>query len=346
MNFLDLKKKYSSKHLPLRIIAAGFVLTITFFLLFLENTKLYNSTVSILVIPKSQLAVSQKEAIISNMEYVAGTLNFYDRLLAENPSIKDVTQTASPDERKANWNKFLSIETRDTEGGTVMELSVKAENRIDSELLSQKTSQTLFGVMANYYDIKHDLDLRIIEGPNSSAVMAGWFWFFIISAILGFGLAFLLDKSIQLLFSSFAKKPKIDLGNLFSVRKEKKIKGLEDLYSQEEKAALYSESEIEKPSQHLEREENEKVKPKEELFEMPEYTYPNFPEMPKAHRVTAEAPANLPIQDEDAYAFQAAPEEKSKKEELETEQITEEDENREPTPEELKRRLNQLLKGD
>jgi len=73
--------------------------------------------------------------------------------------------------------------------------------------------------------------------------------------------------------------------------------------------------------------------------------YPNFPEMPVSHKVESSAPANLPVADDSFFIQNEAPTESSPSQSVESERDSIASETREPTPEELKKRLNELLKG-
>lgn len=340
-----------------RVFVAGLILSATFFLLLLGSFKTYRSEISVMVSAKSQLAAEQQPVIISNMLELPTTLAFYDRLLKLNPDVRDVAEGLSSKQRKADWNEMLSVEQASFDA-SVIKIAITTNRQSDSVQLASKTVRTLFDTTAFYYDVKKDLDLRIVDGPITRVQVLGWYWLLAVSALLGFAVAIMLnfvffsDKKI------LGKKSKFFGKNFFLELKKKpatlienELESLNKLYQSEQEQA-------EKPFVFKKELENvAATEAQDEKFqeikkitkELEPSKYPNFPEMPVRRHGQASAPDNLPIGD-DTFLFQ--PEVEPTKAVAEAEEdlpVAEEikkDIKAEPTEEELKKRLNSLLRGE
>jgi hypothetical protein len=325
--------------ISLRTVVVAIVLAITLFLTFLESSKRYGATMSVMVIPKSEIAVKQKDEITANMQTVAGMLSFYDRVLSDNPQIKDSTAGKTPDERKAAWNQFTKATKRKDLNNSIVDITVYAKKQTDAIILVEKTTNELITVMSGYYNIKNDVDLRIVDGPVAKVSVPYWYWLILVSAALGFVISLLLQEGAELAKELAGKK--FSKGSAFNRLDEylakqqgPRMTKIEDAYLPEEREIL--EKQATKPQEEPQKEQ----KVEEVVHFKHEYSYPNFPEMPVDHVKKSAAPDNLPIQD---FAWNEPKVEESVKVE-ERPQPKSEDE--EPTEEELKRRLNQLLKGN
>ncbi len=340
------------------ILAALFGLA--FFLLGFSKFRTYKSEVTILAIPKSAVATKQKDQIINNIVQLSKSLAFYDRLLKDNPAFQDSSAGERPEIRKQVWNEMLSIEQIEEKSSTIV-FSISSSNDGSADLVATKTARAIFDVTSAYYNIKDDLDLRIIDGPITKTTVTGWPWLVLISIILGSSVAVLIEKIITLerktvgLPDIFKNNPLRKLNQKKTATEPMPLEALENLYEAEttpetlitRQPALAVEPReipaIEKPAQPqtLAKE----VKHLQEIVSR--NVYPNFPEMP-VHNIgeKATAPSNLPIGDFDFSFGPMVESEPTLKEEVVEEVVPAVAKIHEPTPEELKERLNQLLKGE
>ena len=339
-----------------QVFVVGVILSLTFFLLLIDSFKTYRSETSILVVAKSEIAAKNEAQLLSNMLEFPKTLSFYDALLKNNTDVRDVTVGLSADQRKKRWNEMLSVE-RASANASVIKISITAKNQNDAQQLNQKTVRTLFNVVSLYYDVKNDVDLRIVYGPIVKSQVLSWQLLLAISI----GIGFLVAAFLQLIF--FGKKRVIekDDSQEFAENKSffdfKKQANNSNNNGMEFLDELYKVEENEAPFVFEQRENNEDlIKVVEDdlrVREMKKLTkqiepdkYPNFPELPAHFSPKASAPDNLPIADDffatDSELSESVIEEKMP---VEKEEILAEKNLQEPTPEELKRRLNQLLRG-
>ena len=334
-NIRKIKPQFS-----LHFFIACLVLTIAFLLAFIANFKTYTSSLVILINAKSEIAAIQEKQITGNALEFPQMLSFYDRLLKYNSDVRDVVKDESQAERKEFWSSLLSVK-KIGRGASLIEISITTEEKNDAEQLAQKTVRTLFDTMSLYYDIKNDLDLRIIDGPITKRNIFGWWWMLPISLLLGFLTTTVLQKMITIFIDALAKQKNISQNmNLFSFGQaakdktpaspEAEIESLKELYMSDQTETVFP---IQEKSTDVHFQEMKKLTKMTE-----ENKYPNFREIPKEKPAKAAAPDNLPIAD-DSFFMQADLNIKQKSEpELEIKK-------HEPTADELKERLNKLLQG-
>lgn len=267
----------------------GIIISAVIFFVGINLSKIYESKVRVLIIPKNEISSKNIDQIINNAQEIPFSLNFYNKLTA-NEDFDDEAFEFADKKRKAYWNSKLKIKRIEKSG--ILEISIRDKNQWQSEIISQKTAQDLAVVMSKYYNIKTDLDLRIIDGPIAGKTNDyGNLNWIISSLIVGFLFSFLINS-----ISLFTKKIKIP----------ERITPLENVFI----------------SHFPSREEYniQKRKVKKEITPSKK----------------APAPANLPIAEktEMTLPFEA------KKE------IKEARPSREATPEEIKERLNRLLRGE
>ena len=222
---------------------------------------------------------AQSESLVQNFENLPKTLSFYNRVLKDNPEIKDQFEGLTDAEKKEAWNKNLSIQR---EGDSqIIDIIVHSRNN-DADILARQTATSLFSLSAQYYNLKTDLDLRIIDGPIASSYINLWFIPLLISLLLGFILAFLID-SILTGFNKTLSKPNVS--HIF--------RNIEDKFKFEKNSKLSLED--------------------FELGELEKIKYQKEPEKQegavriKAHNKRSSAPANLPIAAQNLPADQELP---------------------------------------
>jgi len=281
------------------IFATAFV-----FLALINLNRTYKSQVDILVIFKSEKSAQNANVILENLVLLPKTLSFYDQVVQDEEDAQNETVSELPDyKRKSYWDEIVEI--RRVGNSSVLEFIAKDNDSYTAEILSTQTVKTLLSVIGAYYDIKNDIDIRIIDGPVTKNSFSGSYpYTFIASLLIGFGLAFAINYFLFLFEQNQSKeRPKTNFA--WSYR--------DTLKNTPARNASHSdaggEAKTEKPTLIAE-----------------EYI-PIFGKK-------AVAPDNLPIA-EDIPVF-----EQPKKEEIEKIPLI-----HEATAEEVKERLNQLLSG-
>ncbi len=360
MIFSLLKKiKIDSVRFSAQVFVVGMILSITFFLLSIDLFKTYSSDISIIITPKSELGISLQNQLFSNIIELPKTLSFYDRILKLNPDVRDVTIGMDQDERKEVWNKMFNI-SRVSGNSSVFKISIEVAGKNDSELLASKTVATLFNNVAFYYNVKNDFNLSIIDGPIAKSHVNNWPLLLLVDILSGFVLAVFLSFIPWLGKAGSNTRQFKENTDFFkknsAVTFEDEWESFNDLYQQEQ---------VDEPFVFEEKAEDKKITQddidtatnyEEKFQEVKKITkqleptkYPNFPEMPIREK-HASAPDNLPIAEDSFFAQYAAPAEEvfvEKEEVIEkAEAIVIDDKPKEPTAAELKKRLNELLRGE
>jgi capsular polysaccharide biosynthesis protein len=336
----------------LRVFMAGIILSAVFFLFFINISRTYTSSITIIVNAKSEITALQAEQIVGNLAELPKTLAFYDRLLKYNPNVRDIAEGKSQTERKEVWNSMLSVK-KVGKNSSLLKISITTRQASDSYQLAQKTVRTLFDASATYYNIQSDLDLRIVDGPISYSNVAGWYGILPLSIILGFLIAFFIQRVLSRSKETFAFRRNIfGKNNLFNFKKEtadfaqQDIKTLEDLYLAEQTQLPFKVQEkspmpVSQPQENREPSASEfqEMKKLTKMFEPDKY--PNFREVSKTSGQKAAAPENLPIADNSFFDQFPMDTETSFSGPSAEAKI-----HPEPTAEKLKERLNKLLRGE
>ncbi len=342
-NIIKFKERISAQ-----VFLAGLVLSIMFFLLLSSAFKTHTAKIEILFTAKSETAALQSKQILNNLMELPKTLNFYERLLKNNSDVRDIAEGEKPAQRKNIWNNLIAVKKIE-KNSSMFEISITARREADAKALAQKTARNLFDMASGYYDVKKDIDLRIVDGPIlHTNFFAGFVLALVLSLIFGFAIAFVLQKFLRgsrTIFANsrqiFAEKNWFDFSKKETGSSEEEKRYLESLYAAEQMQMPF---EITLKNEKPETKKEEEAKKEEVKFEeikeltkmMEPDKYPNFREIPKnSAQVTSAAPANLPIAD--GYVFNKPAEESKPEKKREYE---------EPEEQQLKERLNKLLRGE
>lgn len=317
----------------------------------LNLNQSFRSETDLLVIPKSATAVENSDQIIGNLLQIPRTLTFFNKMNQENPdTLKENVAELPDNKRKDYWNSKIKIERAGESG--ILKFTAFDKDRYLAQTLGEQAAKTLIASAGLYYDIRNDIDIRIIDGPVTGyfSLYPDWF-LFLASIAASFAIVFL---SFWLSFFIFRKKENASSWSrpFWTPQNSPKLEGLQKF---QKEVKLQPESE---KQEKREVEEKKPVVHKEESWTAAEEPYVAFTKK-------ATAPDNLPIAEnfpeftEDHSIPKSQnnksihiPEEKTEQEEpAEAEvKITPEPEEekpiiREATPEEVKERLNKLLSG-
>lgn len=346
-------------------VIVGFILTGFF--------KAYRSEMIVMVIARSEKTVMQKKDAVENLSLLPQMLSFYDLMLKENKDIVDLNIEKTADKRKEAWNRILEVSKKEKDSQSLISITITTSSQNDSEEIVQRVARTLVSVTGRYYDIRNDVDLRIVDGPITKQVVQGWFWIIMLSLSAGIVVIMVFSylPTVGVMFPGIKR----EIGNFTALHNIRDIlkkkeeqdsedgkKEIESIYTAQESldANILADFSVkQKEDEEVERVEiapmkeasvipqapdNLPVGPADSLiFEHPAQ-YPNFPEMPASQAKVASAPANLPFAEEGEFPiFESPAEEKSSEENVDTATSLVD---KEPTKEELKARLNQLLRGE
>jgi uncharacterized protein (DUF1499 family) len=297
------------------------IISMVSFLLLLESHKKYTSEISIIFVPKSEMAAEDAKQIIGNMEVIPTKKFFYKKLSYYDEGIKNKIRGLS------------DIEVRSEKNSSIIKISASSKTQEDSISVSRTTAKTLFNVMGFYYDIKKDVDFRIIEGPITNNATINWFFPLIYSLLAGALSFFVINLIFQNIPSYSKGEMKEKTEEFFGIFKKTKVKPEiteEEVYEIKAKPPVTPIS----PEKKSPAPENLPFAPGELTFIDEDYFRNNIIKNGKSETKKIEKPAV----EASIEASMKSPKEIKPSESA--------DFHREPTKEELKKRLNQLLKGE
>ena len=143
--------------------ASTLVIIAVIFASLLNLNRTYKSRIDVMLIPKSQIAAEQLGSLVNNAKYLTKTLSFYDELVKYDPKNGAKTSELSDNQRENEWNSQINIKR--LEEGSIIRIAITDNNRTLAEAISQKTALNLAKSLSLYYDIRTELDTRIIGSP-------------------------------------------------------------------------------------------------------------------------------------------------------------------------------------
>ena len=346
--------KQGSKKFSLYFFVIAIVLSVVAFLVFLDGSKSYTVETSIILIPKSEKAAKDSEHIVENMRVIPTKVSFYDKMIKDN-YINDQFGGLSNNKKENSWNEIIKT-TRDGKS-SIVDISISGKDSENAEELSDATISTLINVMSFYYNIKDDIDIRIIQGPSTETHAGSWFLFAILSLIIGTIVSFLVSLVSEVISgvisSLIISKQNASKSNMkfdFDFKLKKSFKTLPEVEAPikskkepEEKIGAAEKVAVEIPT--LEKKSaaptNLPTAPGELSFIDEDYFRTNIIKGAKPVQEKIQEPETIEIKAAETLQPEEVAQDKTKSEES-----VQEDLHREPTQEELKKRLNQLLKGE
>lgn len=301
-------------HAWLAVLAA-----MVFFIVLINTSRTYKSEVDVIIIPKSEAISKNINQIANDAREIPKTLSFYNQILSENEDIVDEVQELPDYKRKSFWES--KIRTKKVDDSSMVKIIVFDGDQERAEDLSYQAGLEIANVMSRYYDIKTEMEIRIADGPIVGYGLGENVFIIISKAVLGGIVASLLVffingilKVLGLESKSKGKEFAAASRNFFGAG----IKTIKPISFDKKPAGL------------------EKKQPEAEI-------HPKEKELPDMAK-KASAPENLPIGDLSGFEnkeIKSGEIKEEEKAEAEKEPII-----REATPEEVKERLNKLLKGD
>ena len=316
-----------------------------FMLLFnLNKSRIYESETDILLLPKNETGALSLDATIDNFKLVLESLAFNDRI-AENSDALEAGLELPNYKRKEFWNSKLSV-ARAEKSGVIRIKNFDKESVLAREL-NADTVENLIAVAGNYYDIKTDLEMRIIDGPIVQKIAAQNLPITVgVSALWSLGIFVVMFFLFPFIFIKKEPRKRALPGQEFSRQRAQGKKIIPAIIPEEENYFATRDF-FEQAKKTEEVKVTEKVSVTEKVqSQKSNFSLPTFPSFGKK----APTPVNLPVNEEeipDIFRQKATMPEVGKElvpEKKEEESIPEYIP-REATPVEVRARLNRLLSG-
>ena len=325
------------------------------FMAFLNANQSYVVYTDILLIPKSAVTAVSVEQIVANAKIIPTELSFYENILSQNEDMADPSQEMLNHRRKNYWNEKIRADFLGRSG--ILRLSVSDSGMEEAKKLNAYSTRELIRELSGFYNIKTDLDIRIIDGPIARSSRN-------VNPFLAAIASLLSGMIITVLVIKFADKVEEAVVRSEIMKKASKSSPLEFFRrfdnlnrSYEEPYEIPKKKEVEEkpetimsatPEKQPEIEKEEDIKKAVKEDSKREVAVKDRPEAKEKEDMTKKAPVisfgkkgaapeNLPVmKEEDVFKVRLAkPEEQEEKNDI----------IKEPTQEEVKERLNKLLSG-
>ena len=192
-NFLFLRSMWN------RAFAVVFAfVTLASGLFWLDSFRISEAEMKILVIGKTP--VVQGSEVAENLSALSANLSFAERALKkneENETLASEFALSSPDERKAKWNELVRVKRLKESG--VLSVRTRSEEAETSKDLAMAASQELLATASFYYNVRTDVDLRIVEGPLVSVTVASPFLYLLTSLGTSFAVTTLFFSLLSII---------------------------------------------------------------------------------------------------------------------------------------------------
>ncbi len=301
-------------------------------LFWLESFRVYRADMRVLIIGKvPTVAIDQ---VVENFSELTKNLSFYERLLEENDLIDDDFEGYSKDQRKALWNETVQVIRSDKSG--VLLVSAKQDTPEKATRLAQQTVRTLFATGAFYYNIKTDIDMRVVDEPIVTTEVSNPLAYAAVSFGSAFGVTAFFFSLLALTPRFFGKRKEAVVSEFPLGTSVPFIDPQKFIPARPQALSFESTHETQMIQEQLTPEivKGERMLPGMDAEELPFQFEEDFPENDEDGELEA------------SVAFGGTSEEIFKKmDEKTVEAEPEETKQREPTIEEYKRRLNELLSG-
>ena len=190
------KQKFSKNSkfkIDIYFFVVALLLTISFSFLFLDGSTTSKTSISIILVPKNEKIAAQAEQVTKNLVE-----------LSKKPSFKEKVLDKTFDEAlREKWNKIFDI--KKINDSTLIEIGVSHKDEAISKKIANKSTQSLLSTASQYYNIKSDLGLKITSTPTTETTIKNWQWLLFSALALGLSIAFVV-QFISIWFESFLSR--------------------------------------------------------------------------------------------------------------------------------------------
>lgn len=369
-----MKEIFKTKSFWIIFLLASFVITASFFNL----KKTFQAEIDFLIIPQSEVSVKNSSQIISNLSALPKTVSFFEKIIEENQDLLNGGIGESSDnEKKEYWNEKIKIDNFKETG--IIKITVSDKDRFQAEDLADEIKDNFIKSVGIYYDIEKDIDVRLIEEPIIKDTFSQPFWIIIsegfltgfLISLFSFFLSFsLLEKNQknvkkQIKKDFFQSRFSQNKESFFEIKSNENERGellkkkvdkskmrpwiLAETAREENYFSGYLKKAVapdnlpvasEKPEEEYAKPEKEYAKPREKE----KYDAESVLISEKKEKLISSVPISQSFSEESLPKFKSELKE-NLSEDLVSEGETEDLKIHEPTPEEVKERLNKLLSG-
>ncbi|NTU66611.1 MAG: hypothetical protein HGB08_01680 [Candidatus Moranbacteria bacterium] len=312
-------------------ILAIVIFSAVVFLLLLNTRKTFETEIDMMIVGKNSAIAGNIKPVIGTIGQIVESSSFYSQVADMNGGIDAIDSGMSPYDQRRLWDKAVDVEG--DKGSYVFSVKNYGRSGSISKDLNEETVSTLILSIGKYYDIRSEIDLRIIDGPLTRQVPSMNILLMIIWSIVS-GIVFYAAVFYFIPWFYF-KKPlgKTGLSDGIGAVARKMNFTIPGRKPFEE--APYSFPQEKKKEAPIAAEKN-----------IPQKEEPVIPVMTMTPEKKSGTPDNLPVSEEiPAFLLQKEKEETIEEPATANGPIREKDLTREANAEEVKERLNRLLGG-
>ncbi|MCW1888309.1 MAG: hypothetical protein KIH67_002030 [Candidatus Moranbacteria bacterium] len=204
MLFLNLSKYFQKNSFGRLYVVTLVFLTFASALFWLDYFRVYQTETSVLFVTNQEQEVAE---VTHSMGAVMKTLTFAERVERDFPEVVVFPEGVSKDEKKNFWNTQLTVATK--EQGGILTFAQKAENQEEAMQKTVATLKTLFVATNLYYSNSNEVEVRVIDKPATKVVVGSIFTYLGVSfltALFATTLFFFLLLSLKV-FGKDSVKP-------------------------------------------------------------------------------------------------------------------------------------------
>lgn len=296
--------------------ASTLLISAVIFVGFNNSSQLYQANIDVIIVPKNDKTASQMDTILANAVQIPKSLSFYNETVDFNKQLGNQNIIFPSFTKESDWKSKIDVKRQGN--SSIIRLSVLSKNSAQAKDISRAVALNLTRDLSQLYNIKTDLDSRIVSQSMSNYASFYTIPLLTVAAIiLGFLITFVVFIISAILSDAITR-------HYFLKIKMPKILAKNKLPQPESEPYVFG---------NTNKDQDQK----------PE-TLSTEPEAMKEHAIhysaKAAAPDNLPVVDDDSI-FKAQPMKPEEPKNIDQTKKT----SKVVTPEEVRERLNKLLSG-
>lgn len=158
----EIRNRFYESSFGRAFLVTLFFVTFASGLFWLDFFRSYETEISVLMVSRANKG-ENSVSISNNMAEIISTLAFYNRLIENSDTLDDEFASLTQDQKKEKWQSIVSLSKKNESG--VLVIRVKGDTSERSKTLAEETARTLFATAGLYYNIDTDIDMRVIDGP-------------------------------------------------------------------------------------------------------------------------------------------------------------------------------------
>lgn len=175
----------------------------------MDSNRTYQAEMNILFVPKNEIVARNADQVLENARQISKMLSFYDKIVEENQDIQDGAAELPDAKRKAFWNSTMKAEKIRKSG--IVKIVITNDSQSQASIISRQSAESLTVAMSRFYDIRKELDMRIVDGPIVKEVeKMNVFSWLLISLFLGLVLGAIFNVAIESLVKRYGTRKRIE----------------------------------------------------------------------------------------------------------------------------------------